>query len=107
MFVSILLIRADEDIRITNASIGWSSSTPTLSNINLTIETGKLIAVVGKVGSGKSSLLSAILGEMIKLEGTIDVREVCLDQNGYNRGESLIQATSYAEQSYSKSLLSN
>lgn len=36
----------------------------TLIDINITIEAGSLVAVVGSVGSGKSSLLSAILGEM-------------------------------------------
>lgn len=36
----------------------------TLQDINVTIEAGSLVAVVGSVGSGKSSLLSAILGEM-------------------------------------------
>ena len=34
---------------------------------------GQLVAVVGHVGSGKSSLISAILGEMIKLSGSIKV----------------------------------
>jgi ABC-type multidrug transport system fused ATPase/permease subunit len=37
---------------------------PTLRNINLSITPGELIAVVGSVGCGKSSLLSAMLGEM-------------------------------------------
>jgi len=36
----------------------------TLQDINCTIEAGSLVAVVGSVGSGKSSFLSAILGEM-------------------------------------------
>uniref|UniRef100_A0A3B4X872 Multidrug resistance-associated protein 1 n=1 Tax=Seriola lalandi dorsalis TaxID=1841481 RepID=A0A3B4X872_SERLL len=35
---------------------------------------GSLVAVVGHVGSGKSSLLSALLGEMDKLEGTVAVK---------------------------------
>ena len=38
---------------------------------------GSLVAVVGAVGSGKSSLLSALLGEMKKTEGTVKVK-VCL-----------------------------
>ncbi|KAI9603330.1 hypothetical protein H4Q26_002651 [Puccinia striiformis f. sp. tritici PST-130] len=33
-----------------------------------------LLAVVGRVGSGKSSLLSGILGEMFKLSGTVELR---------------------------------
>jgi len=40
-------------------------------SINLRVEPGKLVAVVGSVGSGKSSLLECLLGEMDKLNGTI------------------------------------
>ena len=35
---------------------------------------GKLVAVVGQVGSGKSSLASAMLGELEKLKGTVKVQ---------------------------------
>ena len=44
-----------------------------LKNINLEIKKGSLVAIVGPVGSGKSSILSAILGEMKKLEGDVIV----------------------------------
>lgn len=50
-----------------------SSSDETLSNINLTATGEELVTVVGSVGSGKSSLLQAILKELPKTEGTIDV----------------------------------
>lgn len=40
----------------------------TLQAISCTLEAGSLVAVVGAVGSGKSSFLSAILGEMEPLE---------------------------------------
>ncbi|HEY6438058.1 MAG TPA: ABC transporter transmembrane domain-containing protein [Ignavibacteriaceae bacterium] len=46
---------------------------PTLNNISLKIKRNKLIAIVGQVGSGKSSLLSALLGDMIKTEGKVNV----------------------------------
>ena len=35
---------------------------------------GSLVAVVGHVGSGKSSLLSAVLGDMEKVEGHVHVQ---------------------------------
>jgi ATP-binding cassette subfamily C (CFTR/MRP) protein 1 len=41
-----------------------------LKNISCTIERGSLVAVVGSVGSGKSSFLSAILGEMESIDGS-------------------------------------
>ena len=40
-------------------------------SINLEIPVAQLIAVVGHVGAGKSSLISAILGEMNVVEGQI------------------------------------
>jgi len=40
-----------------------------LKNVNCSIERGSLVAVVGTVGSGKSSFLSAILGEMESIGG--------------------------------------
>ncbi|EZA62696.1 putative multidrug resistance-associated protein, partial [Ooceraea biroi] len=49
------------------------SEEKTLQDLNLNIEKGKLYAVIGMVGNGKSSLLSAILGEMYLTEGQVKV----------------------------------
>lgn len=51
-----------------------AAPTPNVHDISLEVTRGSLIAVVGRVGSGKSSLLSAILGEMDKLRGYVGVR---------------------------------
>ncbi|CAG2210271.1 ABCC5 [Mytilus edulis] len=52
-----------------------SSSSPdqTLCDIDFTLEKGKIIGVCGSVGSGKSSLISSILGRMTLVEGRIGV----------------------------------
>lgn len=39
----------------------------------MTVKKGELVALYGRVGSGKTSLLSAIVGEMNKVEGTVQV----------------------------------
>uniref|UniRef100_A0A3P8P9G3 ATP-binding cassette, sub-family C (CFTR/MRP), member 2 n=1 Tax=Astatotilapia calliptera TaxID=8154 RepID=A0A3P8P9G3_ASTCA len=46
---------------------------PSFSIVNLDIEPGRLVAVVGAVGSGKSSLMSALLGEMHSTKGFINI----------------------------------
>jgi ATP-binding cassette, subfamily C (CFTR/MRP), member 1 len=46
-----------------NGCFSWDqNSTQTLNDINLNIQKGSLVAIVGRIGSGKSSLLSALLG---------------------------------------------
>uniref|UniRef100_A0A915EWI1 Multidrug resistance-associated protein 1 n=1 Tax=Ditylenchus dipsaci TaxID=166011 RepID=A0A915EWI1_9BILA len=76
-----------EAISVRDADFSWgagtleteptdtdSRSTATIQDIQLEVRRGTLLAVVGKVGSGKSSLLSALLGEMDKLRGYVGVR---------------------------------
>uniref|UniRef100_UPI0037E704EC LOW QUALITY PROTEIN: ATP-binding cassette sub-family C member 5 n=1 Tax=Semicossyphus pulcher TaxID=241346 RepID=UPI0037E704EC len=46
----------------------------TLHGIDLRVQQGKLLGVCGSVGSGKTSLVSAILGQMAVLEGSVAVR---------------------------------
>ncbi|XP_066266498.1 ATP-binding cassette sub-family C member 4-like [Branchiostoma lanceolatum] len=46
----------------------------TLKNINLKLRPGQLLAVIGPVGSGKSSLLSAMLEELPVMSGEVKVR---------------------------------
>ncbi|KAM6973449.1 cystic fibrosis transmembrane conductance regulator [Aplochiton taeniatus] len=45
--------------------------TPVLKNISMYLEKGTMLAVAGSTGSGKSSLLMMILGELMPSEGTI------------------------------------
>ncbi|KAK1170047.1 multidrug resistance-associated protein 4-like [Acipenser oxyrinchus oxyrinchus] len=47
---------------------------PTLQNVSFTVNPGQLLAVIGAVGAGKSSLLSAILGELPQDQGDIKVK---------------------------------
>lgn len=43
----------------------------TLYSVNMCIKEGELVAVIGPVGSGKSSLLTCLFGEMHKATGDI------------------------------------
>ncbi|XP_046739580.1 multidrug resistance-associated protein 1 isoform X8 [Diprion similis] len=62
---------------IENGTFTWNvdeSDKPTLRNINLHVQQGHLVAFVGSVGSGKSSLVSALLGEMDRLGGKVNTK---------------------------------
>uniref|UniRef100_A0A7N9D077 Multidrug resistance-associated protein 4 n=1 Tax=Macaca fascicularis TaxID=9541 RepID=A0A7N9D077_MACFA len=50
-----------------------ASETPTLQGLSFTVRPGELLAVVGPVGAGKSSLLSAVLGELAPSHGLVSV----------------------------------
>jgi ATP-binding cassette, subfamily C (CFTR/MRP), member 1 len=49
----------------------------TLEDIDVRILRGQLVGIVGRVGSGKSSFLSAVLGEMHLKEGTLSIDQAC------------------------------
>ena len=51
-----------------------SKFTHSFNCVRTQIEEGALVAVVGTVGTGKSSLLSALLGEMEKVKGRVKVK---------------------------------
>ncbi|WFD30029.1 hypothetical protein MSPP1_001042 [Malassezia sp. CBS 17886] len=76
-----------------DASFAWTSDqrTPTLRNLSLSLRAGELVAVLGRVGSGKSSLLAAILGEMIRTHGLVTVRgqTAYFSQGGWCIGASI------------------
>ncbi|CAL9113676.1 unnamed protein product [Musa acuminata var. zebrina] len=62
-------------IEINDGEFCWdpSSAIPTLSGIQLKVERGMRVAVCGIVGSGKSSFLSCILGEIPKTSGEVSI----------------------------------
>lgn len=63
-------------IKLSHASAKWLifEKEETLHDINLDVKPGELVAVVGQVGSGKSSLLNVILKELPLTSGTVQVR---------------------------------
>ncbi len=67
--------RGDESVRVRDASFTWdrNESRKCLENINFVAHKGELSCVVGRVGSGKSSFLQAILGDIWKLHGEVVV----------------------------------
>lgn len=58
-------------ISMSQSSFSWDKSDslkPDVNNFNINIKKGSLVAVVGQVGSGKSSFLSSLTSDMDKVQ---------------------------------------
>uniref|UniRef100_H2SRT7 Cystic fibrosis transmembrane conductance regulator n=1 Tax=Takifugu rubripes TaxID=31033 RepID=H2SRT7_TAKRU len=62
-------------VEIQNLTCYWDKhvDAPSLQNVSFSLNSNQLIAVIGPVGAGKSSLLSSILGELPKEKGVLTV----------------------------------
>ncbi|KAG0440557.1 hypothetical protein HPB47_016252, partial [Ixodes persulcatus] len=61
-------------VTVEHGSFAWTrDEEPVLRDVNIKIPKGKLVALVGQVGAGKSSLLSALLGDMERIQGTVNI----------------------------------
>uniref|UniRef100_A0A8D0D0S8 ABC-type glutathione-S-conjugate transporter n=1 Tax=Sander lucioperca TaxID=283035 RepID=A0A8D0D0S8_SANLU len=62
-------------VMIEGGTFSWTNEgLPCLQRISMKVKTGSLVAVVGHVGSGKSSLLAAMLGEMERRSGSVSIK---------------------------------
>ncbi|MEE0960398.1 MAG: cell division ATP-binding protein FtsE [Lachnospiraceae bacterium] len=60
-------------ITLENVSKTYSTGSPALNNINLKIESGEFVFIVGNSGSGKSTLIKLLLKELEPTSGKIYV----------------------------------
>nr|WOF01071.1 multidrug resistance-associated protein 1 [Corynespora cassiicola] len=66
----------EESVRIRDATFSWNKheAREALQDINFSAHKGELACIVGRVGSGKSSLLQAVLGDLWKIRGEVILR---------------------------------
>lgn len=85
-----------EKIEIKNLSYSYEGNTNyAIKNINMEINKGEKIGIVGKVGSGKTTLMNIIAGFYEIADGQVFINDI--DINEYSR-ESLFENIGYAMQ---------
>ena len=73
-------IQIKKNITLKNICFGYSSA-PVLKNLNLNIRLGEKIAIVGKTGSGKTTLINLILGLLDARSGKYLIDNKLLNNN--------------------------
>ncbi|KAF4637009.1 hypothetical protein G7Y89_g1078 [Cudoniella acicularis] len=60
-------------ISILNGSFGWTKSQTVVKDVNFKIQKGSTAMIIGPVGSGKSTLVKALLGETRLTNGVVSI----------------------------------
>ena len=80
------LLNFESSINLQNIKFRYSSELPlTINNINLKIEKGQIIGLIGETGSGKSTLIDLIMGLLDPTEGEILIDEKNITKDSYLR----------------------
>ncbi|KAF6135369.1 hypothetical protein GIB67_027243, partial [Kingdonia uniflora] len=103
---------SEVEVEIDSGKFSWNpeSRIPTLEGIQLNLKRGMKVAVCGSVGSGKSSLLSSILGEIPKLTGTVKISgtKAYVPQSPWiltgNVRENILFGNSYDSEKYDRTI---
>ncbi|WP_355586380.1 peptidase domain-containing ABC transporter [Xanthomonas cannabis] len=84
---------SDYSIRFVNVGFRYSQSDPwILRGLNLEVNSGESIAIVGKSGCGKSTMLKILLGLDIPSEGHIEIGGQKMDDEGIQRARAIMAA---------------
>ncbi|KAH8912445.1 putative ATP-binding cassette transporter [Coniochaeta sp. PMI_546] len=68
----------DPIVTLRDVDLGWNKDATLLRGVNLSLTSGQSLTLSGPVGSGKTLLLTAIMGEVEKLRGDLCVRDVTI-----------------------------
>jgi ABC-type multidrug transport system fused ATPase/permease subunit len=62
-----------EELELSNVSVTYESGKVSLGHLNFHMVNGESVAIIGPVGSGKSTIFKTVLGEIIPQEGSVKV----------------------------------
>ena len=89
-----------KNIILKNVSFSYSSNLPnTLNNLNLKIEKGDVVGIIGQTGSGKSTMLDIIMGLLEPNKGKVLVDDIDINNKNKNVKERWFKSIGHVSQS--------
>ncbi len=77
-----LPLKFEKGINLNNLSFSYSTRKEfSLSKISMNIKKGDFVGIIGKTGSGKSTLVNLLIGLLNPSEGTVEVDESNINKN--------------------------
>ena len=81
----------EKNIRLNDVSFGYDeNSLPAINNVNIDIKKGDCIGIIGKTGSGKSTLIDIMMGLLDPTHGTLEVDENVITSSNRRAWQSRI-----------------
>ena len=81
----------EKNIRLKDVSFGYDeNSLPAINKINIDIKKGDCIGIIGKTGSGKSTLIDIMMGLLDPTHGTLEVDENVITSSNRRAWQSRI-----------------
>jgi ATP-binding cassette subfamily B protein len=81
----------EKNIRLKDVSFGYDENPiPAINNINIDIKKGDCIGIIGKTGSGKSTLIDIMMGLLDPTHGTLEVDENVITRSNRRAWQSRI-----------------
>lgn len=92
-------------VHINDITFGYDPKKPVLKNVDIEVEKGQMVALVGPTGSGKTTVMNLMNRFYDVNEGTIfvdgvDIREISLDSLRHNVGIVLQESVIFADTIY-------
>jgi ATP-binding cassette subfamily B protein len=85
------IIKFSSSISLHNLTFRYSENTQlVLDNINIIIDKGLKIGIIGSTGSGKSTLLDVVMGLLLPTGGNIKIDETIVTNKNYRSWQSKI-----------------
>ena len=83
-------LKFNKEIKLENLSFNYPNKENILTNINMKINKGDKIGIIGKTGEGKSTLINIIIGLLDSNQGSISVDNKILNLEDIKKWQSYI-----------------